>query len=185
MLAILDIGQGGAAGEQLVEDRAGEIDVAARVVHFAAGGAFEAGVENGAAAEAFDRFLFGAFDAGQAEVDELRVAVAREEDVRHLEVAVGDAVLLQCVVEAGHHAFDDMSGFDVAELALRPVELAEVSAFDEVHDDVMREALRIDFVDFDDVRDASASAEFAFAAEQIDVELERSCGFSRGCLSDC
>ena len=165
--------QRGMTGEHLIEDRAGEIDVAARVVHLAAGGAFEAGVKDGAAAEAFDRFFFGPFDAGQAEVDELRFAVAGKEDVRHLEVAVRDAVLLQRVVEAGHHAFDDMGGFEEAEAALGAVELAEVSAFDEVHHDVVSEALRIDFVDFDDVRMFQLLAEFAFAAEQVDVELQR------------
>ena len=173
LLAVADIGQRGTAGQHLVEDRAGEINVAARVVHVAASGAFEAGVENGAAAEAFHRFLFGPFDAGQAEVDELRFAFAGEEHVRHFEVAVRDAVLLQSVVEAGHHAFDDMGGFDGAELASCPVELAEVSALDEVHDDVVRQALRINFVNFDDVRVLQLLAKFALAAEEIDVELER------------
>ena len=48
-----------------------------------------------------------AFHAGQAEVEQLRLAVAGDDDVGHLEVAVRDA-LLEGVVEAGHHVGDDV-----------------------------------------------------------------------------
>ena len=81
-------------GQYLIENGAGEIDVAARVVHFAAGGAFEAGVKDGTATEPLDCFFFGPFCTEESEVDELRIAVAGKKDVRHLEVAVRDAVLL-------------------------------------------------------------------------------------------
>ena len=119
----------------MIEDSAGEKDITARVVHLAAGRAFEARVKDRTATEPLDRFFLGPFRPEEAEVDELRVAVAGKQDVRHFEVAVRDAVLLQRVVEAGHHAFDDMSGFEETEAALGTVELAEVSAFHEVHHD--------------------------------------------------
>jgi len=150
----------------------GEEDVTAGVIHFAAGGALEASVKNSAAAEAFERFFIGAFDTGQAEVDELRVAVARKQHVRHLEIAVRDAMLLQCVVETGHHAFDHVSSFGESETSLGAIELAQVPAFDEVHHDVVRDAVREHFVDFNNVRVLELDAEFALAAEQLDIDLQ-------------
>ena len=59
-----------------------------------------------------------------------------------------------------------------ASIGLKPapgaVELAQIPALDEVHHDVVRRAVRVHLLDFDDVRVLECGADFAFAAEQVD-----------------
>ena len=99
-----------------------------------------------------DRFLdFFALQTSQAEIDELGLAVAGEQHVGQLEIAMGDA-LLQRIVQACHHAFHDVGGFQRIESPPRAIELAEVLALDELHHEVVRQTVRIHLVDFDDVR---------------------------------
>ena len=54
--------------------------------------------------------------------------------------------------------------------------------FDEIHHDVVHHAVRIDLVDLDDVRVLELHPELAFAAEQLDVRLERLAGLRVGAL---
>ena len=129
------LGERGATAEHLVVDAAGEKDVAARVVLADAGGAFEAGVVDRCGVRQIA--LDVVFVPREAEVEQLGVAVAGEDDVRHLEVAVRDA-LLERVVEAGHHVGGDLRGVLRFELAADAVEVAEVLAFDELHHDVIQ-----------------------------------------------
>ena len=148
----------------MVVDAAGEEDVAAGVVLADAGGPLEAGVVDGAGIGEVAVGVF--FVAGQAEVEQLGVAVAGDDDVGHLEVAVRDA-LLEGVVEARHHVGGDARGVERGELAADLVEVAQVLAFDEVHDDVVERPLGDDFVDGDDVGVLELGAQLAFAAEEL------------------
>ena len=88
------------AGDHLIEDAAEEVDVGAGVALGAVAGAFERRVVDGALA--LDaRLVLVALHGGQAEIDELGLALVGDQDVGSLDVAVGDAAFHGVLEAAG------------------------------------------------------------------------------------
>ena len=106
---------------------------------------------------------FARFAAGQAEVHEVRLAVAVDHDVGRLQVAMDDALLVGMVQRVGDLGAQ-LGRFAAGELlAGEPV--AQRDAADEVADDVDDVAIAADFVDADDAGVAELGGGAGFAEE--------------------
>ena len=135
--------EGRVAGEHLVENHAEAVDVGARIDvvvgallgrHVARRADQRAGL--GERVERARGVLLQLGDAEVQHLDEQRVVVvAREDDVRGLEVAVDDAAAVRVLDAVGDLAGDGR-GFVEGERARALQSLAERLAFDEFHDDV-------------------------------------------------
>ena len=106
---------------------------------------------------------FARFAAGEAEVHEVRLVVAIDDDVGRLEVAVDDAVFVGMIEGVGD------SRTELGRLAVggllggEPV--VECRAANEIADDVNGVAVAADFVDADDVRMAELCSGAGFFEE--------------------
>ncbi len=132
--------EGRGAGGDLVQDAAEGVEVAA-VVDLAARDLLGRHVVRGAHGHAAAGELGGEADvvgeAGDAEVADLHGAVGEPHDVGGLQVAVDDALVMGVAKGRGHllrdvddHVHGQRSGVVVLQ------ELAEVAAFEELHDEV-------------------------------------------------
>ena len=146
-----------------------EVDVAARVAGFGIGGSFQPGVLN-CTVDFAPLFASAAGQFGQTEVHELGGLVRGDEDVRRLQIAVGQP-LTQGVGQTEHGLFEQTKCFGPIELFADRQEIAQIAALDEVHDDVILARCRvaIDGEDVNDIRVPHAQADFAFALKQLDL----------------
>ena len=145
--------EGRAAGQQMIENRAQRIDVAAPA-HFAALSTGLLGRHEVGRAE----HLAGHGDAGiaveplgQAKIGDARLIGGRvNQHVRRLEIAMQDASLVRVMNRFGNE-LDVPRGFRAAQWTVAH-ELREVLALDVIHREVMLAVVDADVVNGDDVR---------------------------------
>ena len=174
--------EGALAGEQLEQDHAQRIDVAAAVgrVPFTSG-LFGRHVGRRAQHVAFAghrdlaRLAFG-----QAEIHDVRLAVGIDHDVRRLQVAMNHARFV-CVMQGFTDGDTQLGRFPCRE-ALAGEPFAQVGPFDEIADDEDRLIDPADFVRADDVRMLELSRRPGFAEKLFrlgTIELSTARNFER------
>ena len=156
--------EGPLAGEQLVQDHAAGIEVAAAVDGFS-GELLGRHVRHGAEHRPELREL-GRVEAGDAEIGDLHAAVVEQDDVAGLDVAVDDAALvrmLQRGEELGHHA----AGLGEREAPARVEQALQVATAHQLHRDERRIGAGVlaVLVDADDARVAEPAGGLGLAPE--------------------
>ena len=155
------------AGQQVVHHHAQRIDVGAVIervlLHLLRR-------HVGRRADRRDLGRVAAGDQRGAEVGDFHVGLAGVQDVRRLQVAVGDSHLVREIERAGaledhlHHALDGQQALRVAVLLQRP-------AVDELHHDVVQLVLGDRIVDLADVRVRQLAGERGLGDEQLFEQL--------------
>jgi hypothetical protein len=117
--------------------------------------------------------------ARDAEVHQLHAALARQHDVRRLDVAVDDAAVVDVVERAR-----DLQRDDRGEIERQPAraleQVVQVDARHVLHHDEQRAVLAVEVVDADDVLVLQRREALGLALEaRRDVLLERGCGLER------
>ena len=155
-------------GEQLVQDRSQAIDVGGRRQILVAGDLFGRHV----AGRAHDRPRLrqpavGLDPLGQAEVGDVRTALAVEQDVRWLQVAVEDPPLMGVVHGAGHGGQQSGRGLGVIP---EPGHLAgEAAALDQPHAEIVLLVVPAHLVDRHDARMVEVGHRLSLEIEASDV----------------
>ncbi len=155
--------EGRPIGQELVEDRSCR-ELVRALVH-AAPRLLGRHVAEGAHDQAGSREPgVGGGDAGDAEVEDLHLPVAQDEDVPRLDVAVDDPVLMGVVEPVADldHQGQLVLERDLAALADEELELLAV---EELHDDEEATLVLAQVVDDDDVRVVEAGAGLGFPVE--------------------
>ena len=138
------------AREHLVEDDAERVDVAPLGRRLA--GRLFGGDVLGAADDAARLREAGAGeDLGDAEVGQLEDAIVADEDVRRLEIAMDDAVIVD-MLEGRADLEGDVDGVAPRELAAHVDEVVEPASLDELHGVPVMPVLVAGVVELDDVR---------------------------------
>ena len=107
--------------------------------------------------------VFAAVDLGEAEVGDLGLAVERQEDVRRLEVAVDDPVIVGDAHGPGE-GLDELRGLADRERAAAQLPL-EAAAVDVLHDEVGEPVPLADLVDLHEVGVREAGHRLHLGAE--------------------
>ena len=110
----------------------------------------------------------GAFEGpGDAEVGHLHLTVRADQDVRRLDVAVGDVVVVREPERSGDFA-RDLGGLLRRELLVRRQDLGECAPLHLLHHDEVGALVLAPVVDVDDVGVREAGGRLRFAAESLD-----------------
>ena len=104
---------------------------------------------------------------GDAEVADVRGAVAVEQDVRRLDVSVDDALAVGVVEGAGGLSDDPHRLLDARSPLPQP--LGEVGAVDQVRDDEVRRAFSLNVVDRDDAGVPQPGDSPGFRQQEVDL----------------
>ena len=104
---------------------------------------------------------------GDAEVGHLHLAVRADQDVRRLDVAVRDVVVVG-EPERGRDLAGDLRGLLRRELLVRRQDLGEGAALHVLHDDEVGAFVLAPVVDVDDVRVGQVGGRLCLAAEPLD-----------------
>src|SRR5207249_3485577 len=133
------------AREKLVQDRTEAVDIRRRCQGLLALGLLGRHVAGGADDGTALRLASAALHAlGQAEVGDMRLTLAVEEDVAGLEVAVEDAALVGVVDRAGNPGQKIGSGPRDADEPRNL--LRQIAALDQLHAEIMLPLVRADLV---------------------------------------
>jgi hypothetical protein len=166
----------GGAGRHLVEDGAEAVDVgavvAAAAFHLLGGHVVRGAHRRGEAGEGEAARLV---DAGDAEVEQPQAAVAADHDVLRLQVAVGDAVLVQ-VVQRIADAAGVAHGLGFGKRLLAFEDPGERLAVEKLHHQVGPALGRVHLDNLEDARVVEAGADLLLTPEAFetgDIALER------------